>query len=187
VVVAARAWVTSTMVSCCCPGSYTWALWGYLAARATAETDQRCCNPAGAARVGPAWVGTARAGTARAGTARAGTARAGTARAGTARAGTQSRRTHRHSGQGRRVQPDPPSPATGFPRVAAPAGSSLRYASPAGSWRAGDVILPLSMSWPAVAARRVVKPGPSPIRQRVGSRLDCRDQGPERYLLSAIY
>jgi|HubBroStandDraft_1064217.scaffolds.fasta_scaffold11813_4 hypothetical protein len=45
VMVAARARVTSTMVSCCCPGSYNKASSRYLAARGTAETAQRCCNP----------------------------------------------------------------------------------------------------------------------------------------------
>jgi hypothetical protein len=70
-----RAWLTSTMVSCCflaCPGSRTGASWGYLAARGTAVTGQR--RP--------------RADTARADTARADTARADTARADTARADT---------------------------------------------------------------------------------------------------
>jgi hypothetical protein len=45
VVVAARAWVTSTLVSCCCPGSYNKASSLYLAARGTAETAHRCCDP----------------------------------------------------------------------------------------------------------------------------------------------
>jgi len=43
--VAARPWVTSTMVSCCCPGSYNKASWLYSAARATAETAHRRCDP----------------------------------------------------------------------------------------------------------------------------------------------
>jgi hypothetical protein len=43
--VAARPWVTSTMVSCCCPGSYNKASWLYPAARGTAETAHRRCDP----------------------------------------------------------------------------------------------------------------------------------------------
>jgi hypothetical protein len=39
--VAARPWATSTLVSCCCPGSYNKASSLYLTARGTAETGQR--------------------------------------------------------------------------------------------------------------------------------------------------
>jgi hypothetical protein len=35
--VAARPWATSTLVSCCCPGSYNKASWRYLAAQGTAR------------------------------------------------------------------------------------------------------------------------------------------------------